>query len=122
MDLNKFKEVNDSYGHDVGDKLLIAVAERIRASIRNEDYACRIGGDEFAVIVSTDYDDAVYDGLHKRIKKAIEEPFALEGIHIYPTVSCGYARYPHDEQSMDKLIKIADQRMYREKMASNKDW
>ena len=122
LDLNKFKVVNDSYGHDVGDKLLIAVAERIQDSIRDEDYACRIGGDEFAVIISADYEDAEYDRLRKSIKKAVEAPFAVDEIHLYPTVSCGYARYPHDEQSMDRLIKIADQRMYREKMASNKDW
>ncbi len=122
LDLNKFKEVNDSYGHDVGDKLLTVVANRIQTSIRKEDYACRIGGDEFAVIIDADYEDDFYEVLRERLKKAIEAPFAVEEIRILPTVSCGYARYPYDERNMDKLIKIADQRMYREKMTSNRGW
>lgn len=115
LDIDKFKQVNDSFGHDVGDKLLIEIAARIYRQIGKNDMAFRIGGDEFAVLVRERKDKAYYETLKMSIKKAIGQPFAVGMSIRFPKASCGYARYPEDQSDGGQLIKQADQQMYKEK-------
>ncbi len=115
LDINKFKQVNDQYGHDVGDKLLIEVGNRIKHCIGPSNMAFRLGGDEFAVLICGRNTEAFYNSLKKQIKKELEMPFQVDSVILYPHASCGYARYPEDQEDVETLIKQADQRMYKEK-------
>lgn len=115
LDLDKFKQINDQYGHDVGDKLLKETAFRIRTCIRNQDMASRIGGDEFNVLVLHEYDPLFFDSLAKRMQTAISQPFQCDDVILTPKASIGYAAFPSEESELEKLIRLADQRMYSAK-------
>jgi diguanylate cyclase (GGDEF)-like protein len=115
LDVNKFKQVNDQYGHDVGDKLLIEVASRIQYCIGDSNKAFRIGGDEFAVLVYGNKTNEFYYYLKKKIKKELRKPIQINSYTLYSHASCGYARYPEDQDNVEDLIKEADKRMYMEK-------
>lgn len=91
LDLDRFKPVNDTYGHDMGNKLLKEVAARLQRCIRSKDHAFRIGGDEFALLISADLDEARCQQLRDRIRKELLQPFYLEGQVLHVDVSCGYA-------------------------------
>jgi diguanylate cyclase (GGDEF)-like protein len=114
-DLDNFKVINDSLGHEVGDQLLVAVAERLKACLRPEDIAARLGGDEFTILVEEV--DGVRDAvrLAERIAESLQPPFALEQHEIFSTISIGIAfRSPFQEQPVD-LLRHADLAMYRAK-------
>ena len=117
VDLDRFKLVNDSLGHLVGDELLIAIAERVRNTIRPADTVARLGGDEFTVllekIVSTD--DAVIAA--DRIQQVLASPFNLRGREIYITVSIGIAVSAPHYVNPDEMLRDADIAMYRAKAA-----
>ena len=116
IDLNDFKTVNDRYGHEAGDRLLIEVAANLRACLRNTDIISRYGGDEFVVIVENIKSDEHIHAIHETIAAAISEPIVLEGgIILHPKASVGIARYPTDAQNSVSLIKAADQAMYTQK-------
>lgn len=115
LDLNKFKQINDKYGHDVGDKLLKETAVRIRSCIREQDMASRIGGDEFTVLILHEFDAGFFDTLLKRMSAAISQPFLCENITITPQASIGHAAFPQEESELERLIRLADQRMYTAK-------
>ncbi|HLT70889.1 MAG TPA: GGDEF domain-containing protein, partial [Acidimicrobiales bacterium] len=111
LDLDRFKPVNDSYGHEVGDAVLRVVAERLALGVRRGDLAARIGGDEFAVVFAegTDHDDAVRSAA--RVVAAIEGPIALEGgRRVSVGASVGVATAPADE-----VVQRADAALYRAK-------
>ena len=117
IDLDGFKRVNDSRGHDVGDFVLRAVAERLRQSVRAADTVARIGGDEFVILV-----DALRAGpdattLAQKIQGVLGKPFPLPGGAAKVTVSIGISRYPEDGDAADVLLKAADVAMYRSKRA-----
>ena len=114
LDLDRFKPVNDTYGHDVGDKLLKAVAERLLESTRPCDLAFRIGGDEFALIATSAMDEAACAALAARIDAAMSEPFEIDGKVITVGASCGWARHPEDGTASEVRV-TADQRMYDSK-------
>lgn len=120
LDLNKFKQVNDTYGHDVGDRLLVEVALRIKGCIREQDLAFRIGGDEFAVIIVGEQTEAFYAALKSRIERSVSRPFADGEIILSPQISVGCARFPQEQGNMEELIKAADQKMYREKQQAER--
>lgn len=115
LDLNDFKTVNDSLGHEVGDRLLIAVAERLRACMRAEDTAARLGGDEFIILLEdkSSTDDATL--VAERITKALETPLAVEGHEISITASIGIAVSTSGEDRPNDLLRNADAAMYRAK-------
>lgn len=115
LDIDKFKLVNDNFGHDMGDRLLIEIAARMRGQIGKNDMAFRIGGDEFAILIREKKEKAYYESLKKSISEAIGEPFVVELSILYPKASCGYARYPEDQTDGEALIKQADQEMYKAK-------
>lgn len=112
LDLNKFKEVNDRYGHDVGDKLLIEVSFRIKQCIRKEDFLFRIGGDEFSIVIPDKKSCEYYNTLIEQVIESITRPYPLVDIILYPGISCGYSRYPEDHSDIEQLIQEADRNMY----------
>ena len=115
LDLDRFKPVNDTYGHDVGDKLLKQVACRIQASIRDKDYAFRIGGDEFCLVVSAAFSEEEGAAFVERLREALSKPYVIDGIELDVGASCAFARYPEDGSSPDAIRRLADARMYEDK-------
>lgn len=115
MDLDLFKPVNDTYGHEMGDKVLKEVAKRLLKCIRSNDYAFRIGGDEFMLILNGNLDAQICKKRIERIKKLIGEPYEFDGHTIKIGISCGSAVYPDDADCAADIQKIADKRMYADK-------
>lgn len=115
MDLDLFKPVNDTYGHEMGDKVLKEVAKRLLMCIRSNDYAFRIGGDEFMLILKGKLDAQICEKRIERIKKLIGEPYEFDGYTIKIGISCGSAVYPDDADCAADIQKIADKRMYEDK-------
>ncbi len=111
LDLDRFKPVNDTYGHDMGDKLLRAVADRISRCMRQNDFAFRIGGDEFAVVVARICTDEECESVVARVRDTLEKPYEIDGLSIEVGASCGWARYPEDGDPA-KVRITADKRMY----------
>ena len=115
FDLDDFKRVNDSYGHEAGDKLLRKIAERLLHCARECDTVARLGGDEFVVIIEqlTDARDAAV--VAQKVLDAMQEPVCLDGHNIQITCSIGLALYPRDAGTLDGLMKAADSAMYESK-------
>lgn len=124
IDLNRFKAINDQFGHDVGDHVLIEVGVRITRCIRDSDMAARFGGDEFVVLLDTVKHQSdvtqVCKQLHASLLKPYEATFALtEDPAAYSKgASIGFALFPNDGQDLDTLLKRADEQMYTEKSAA----
>lgn len=115
VDLDRFKEINDSFGHDIGDCLIIGVSQRVSRVLRSGDVLSRFGGDEFAVLqtnVQTAQDCAY---LAQRILKVLNEPFELEGHKLFVGASVGIAVAPHDSLDRNELMRLADLALYRAK-------
>jgi diguanylate cyclase (GGDEF)-like protein len=115
MDLDNFKAINDSLKHEVGDRILVAVSERLQVSIRPEDTLARFGGDEFAMLLEQveDPDDAVR--VAERITEELREPFVLDGRELFIRISIGVAIGESRTKSAEDLIRDADTAMYRAK-------
>lgn len=114
FDLDGFKEVNDTHGHEVGDKVLRLVARRLQQNVRPEELVARIGGDEFAVLVSGADPDSVAS-LVERLLAELGEPMHIGDLVISLGSSAGVAFYPDDGDSFDAVLRCADGRMYRHK-------
>lgn len=117
LDLDNFKPVNDNYGHETGDKLLIEVANRITREIREEDTVSRYGGDEFALILRDINDLKSCQNTLSRILKSLNETFFISNNAIYISASIGVAIYPDNDDDIDTLMRLADQAMYTAKMS-----
>jgi len=115
LDLDRFKEVNDALGHDMGDILLIDAAQRLRHCVRETDTVARLGGDEFTIILSELDDAGVIERVVHTILKKLAEPFQLRDEVAYVSASIGITLYPIDGASCDTLLKNADQAMYASK-------
>jgi diguanylate cyclase (GGDEF)-like protein len=116
LDLDRFKEVNDTLGHVFGDSLLKAVAERIRARVSNDDLVARLGGDEFAILQPlTDGDEAQVGELADMLLKSVREPFGLGDHTVTVETSIGIALAPDHGQQADQLLKTADLALYKAK-------
>ncbi len=115
IDLDKFKNINDAYGHALGDQLLINVASRLKMRLREQDTISRLGGDEFVVILEQITDTKCVKALASSIIQSLSEPFKLAGNEVYTTPSIGVAVFPQDGTDSDSLIKNADIAMYRAK-------
>jgi diguanylate cyclase (GGDEF)-like protein len=114
LDLDKFKEVNDSLGHHVGDELLVLVGARLSERLRDGDMIARLGSDEFAVLLDgAGRDEAVDSAV--RLRAALDEPFALQNIALHSSVSIGIALFPDDGPDLDALLSKADMAMYKAK-------
>ena len=112
MDLDRFKEVNDSHGHEVGDLLLRAVAQRLAESVRQSDTVARIGGDEFVILLETVHKVEEADAVAVKVQQAFTRPFSLDRHHIESTVSIGVSFYPENGSDADSLLRAADYAMY----------
>ena len=115
VDLDEFKEVNDTLGHDVGDILLQEAARRIRSCLRDADTVARLGGDEFTVILADLSDRTHIETIAQKIIERMAEPFHLGDEVAYVTASIGITVYPGDADDIDTLLKHADQAMYAAK-------
>ena len=116
LDLDRFKEINDTFGHHHGDLLLAQVAERLRPLLREADTLARLGGDEFAIVLPhADADAAKL--VAERVRKALREPFMLEGTRALVGASVGIALYPDHGDRGGSLLRLADVAMYRAKRA-----
>lgn len=117
LDLDRFKHINDSLGHMLGDRVLIEVANRLKGCLRQTDTLCRLGGDEF-VIHLHEADAQAAELTARRIQKALDTPVQLESMNFSLSCSMGIALYPTDGQTLDELIQHADTAMYRVKERS----
>ena len=119
MDLDRFKPVNDTYGHDVGDKLLKGVAQRLQGCIRSRDYAFRLGGDEFALLLLGPMTQETCARKMDMICEMIAVPYEIDGNAVSVGASCGYALYPAESIDVQQVCYIADQRMYENKQKNH---
>lgn len=117
LDLDGFKEVNDLYGHDIGDKLLVAIAQRMAASVRESDTIARIGGDEFVAVLTNEGQQQGNVELLRRMLDAASQRVLIDDTQLQVTVSIGVTRYPQStEVDADMLMRQADQAMYNAKL------
>ena len=121
IDIDGFKQVNDRHGHAAGDALLCAIAERLRANLRHEDYAMRLSGDEFAVIMRDLRDETMAETQGECLCAALRAPYQLTigntEITVQVSASIGISLYPHHSLVHDELVRLADAAMYRAKQA-----
>jgi diguanylate cyclase (GGDEF)-like protein len=115
LDLDRFKHVNDSRGHETGDKLLKTVAQRVRSTMRAEDLVVRMGGDEFVVVMKGIVDTEQVREAATRVTNALAAPMVIDGRTLVTTVSIGVALYPHDGADMGELLRHSDTAMYQAK-------
>ncbi|MGR8999073.1 MAG: EAL domain-containing protein [Gammaproteobacteria bacterium] len=115
LDLDHFKEINDTLGHNTGDLLLIETARRITDCVRESDTVARLGGDEFTIILSEIDDPTCVERIARKIVLKLSEPFRLRDEVAYVSVSIGITQYPGDTVIIEDLVKHADQAMYESK-------
>lgn len=115
LDLDRFKGINDSLGHAVGDALLLSVAQRLKTAVRSTDTVSRYGGDEFVVLLSEISDEAAVSALAKKIRKAVGASHAIDGHDLRIGVTIGVSVYPQNGEDAESLIANADAAMYRAK-------
>ncbi len=115
IDLDKFKEVNDTRGHAVGDLLLVEASQRMARSIRATDSLVRLGGDEFAVIINDISDSQSVELIANKILASLSTPFVLSGKEVLISGSLGVSLFPNDGEEIEHLLRYADSAMYRVK-------
>jgi len=115
LDLDNFKAINDFHGHDVGDKLLVEIAQRMQKTLRDEDTLSRFGGDEFVAVLVNLETAAACEPLLDRLLKSVSAPVAIEHLTINVSASVGVTIYPHDDVDAEQLLRHADQAMYNAK-------
>ncbi len=120
MDLDRFKPINDTYGHNAGDAVLCEVARRLKCSVRESDVLCRQGGDEFLVLVPEARDDASLMELAQKLLTTLEQPIPWHDQTFTVACSIGIAAYPECGDSVDSLIQNADSAMYHAKANPDK--
>ncbi|MDF1878248.1 EAL domain-containing protein [Sulfurimonas sp. SAG-AH-194-C20] len=117
IDLDQFKQINDSLGHHIGDKVLIEAARRLQSTIREEDTLARLGGDEFTIILKNLQDVSSISIVANKIINVMKEPININNHNLYVTASIGVSIYPDDATTQDNLIKYSDVAMYKAKDA-----
>lgn len=118
IDIDGFKEVNDTYGHSIGDKLLMLLAKKMRVLLRESDTVSRVGGDEFIALFADIQDEENITPFLNRLIETLSEPISIDNFSINVSASIGVTFYPQkDKLEMDQIIRQADQAMYRAKMS-----
>lgn len=115
IDLNDFKLINDQYGHDIGDKVLIKATQSIKENIRSSDFVARFGGDEFVVMLENYSLDKIKVNLIESIQASLNKNIEIDGITIKLSASIGTSVYPHDGDNLQALLRNADISMYKQK-------
>jgi len=115
VDLDRFKPINDSLGHEIGDKLLKIVAERMQSTVRETDTVSRVGGDEFVVLLSQIHAVAGAARVAENIIAALSQPYHVEGHELLLTASVGISIYPDSGKDASSLLRSADAAMYSAK-------
>jgi diguanylate cyclase (GGDEF)-like protein len=115
IDLDHFKDINDTLGHAMGDELLVEVSRRLRATVRRGDLVARFGGDEFLILVSSQDIEAEVGRIHQRIQQTVSEPVAIGGTTVRVTATLGAALFPRDGDDFETLLRSADLAMYSAK-------
>ncbi|HTG18228.1 MAG TPA: GGDEF domain-containing protein [Blastocatellia bacterium] len=121
IDLNDFKQVNDVYGHLVGDMYLHEAALRMKRQLRSHDMLARLGGDEFAVLLPMVHSRAEVEEIAQRLEHSFDAPFTFEGYVLHGSASVGSAVYPQDGTTKDSLLNVADAAMYVLKQIKRQD-
>jgi diguanylate cyclase (GGDEF)-like protein len=116
IDVDRFKQINDTYGHHIGDELLIAIVKLITKSLRSTDTLARLGGDEFAILLDGNIDYEIICRITESILSDLGEAFNINGLNISSSVSIGIATYNQTSQSAEKLLIDADHAMYQAKL------
>ncbi|MEN9844101.1 MAG: hypothetical protein RLZZ612_1930 [Pseudomonadota bacterium] len=122
IDLDRFKEINDTHGHDMGDLLLQQAAQRIRSCVREEDLVARLGGDEFTLVVPDVQQTESIERIARELLDRLNEPFDLGGEREYISASIGVTLCPDDGVDSDTLVRHADQAMYAAKHGGRNRW
>lgn len=122
IDLDGFKQINDRFGHDAGDTVLQAVGNRLRASVRKDDLICRIGGDEFVILLHNMMTFEQVEQICWRIGAELTQAITVAGRSVQVGSSIGASIYPQDGESLEELIKHADEALYRVKTAHKGGW
>jgi len=115
IDLDRFKEVNDTRGHNVGDRVLVEAAQRMRSAVREVDTVARLGGDEFAIILPLMENPGSAGYLAGRLVSALGEPYLIDGEPVSIGASIGIATFPQDGKEVDELVQRADKALYEAK-------
>jgi diguanylate cyclase (GGDEF)-like protein len=115
IDLDRFKAVNDTFGHRMGDRLLLAVARRLKAAVRQDDVVARLGGDEFAMLLRSIPSPAAALALASDVARSVSRPYHLCGSRLDIGASVGVAVAPFPDADASALLELADQAMYRAK-------
>ncbi len=119
LDLDRFKFINDTLGHEVGDKLLTTMAQRIKGCVRADDCVARLGGDEFTVLIRDLPNTAIAADVSQNICRTVSAPLTIDGQEIVITASVGIALYPQDGPDINRLLRHADTAMYRAKSSGS---
>ncbi len=122
IDLDRFKQINDTYGHDAGDALLVETAARLKASVRSTDVVIRLGGDEFAILLSNVDDPKAIEYACTRIADSFAEGLNFKGVTVPASSSIGVALFPYDGDTQERLYKAADVALYEAKRAGRNTW
>ena len=117
LDLDKFKSINDTHGHSVGDGLLVAAAQRMLACVRSSDCVARLGGDEFVILLSNVPSAEIVVKIAEKLIDAMALPFELSGLHLRSSTSIGIAISPDDGRDVHDLLEKADAAMYVSKQS-----
>ncbi len=115
MDLDRFKNINDTLGHNTGDQLLLQLSERLKHSVRDGDTIARFGGDEFAILLDDVDNENSIAAVAQKLLQTLSEPFHVNSHELFITASIGIAIFPHDGEDPDTLLRNADVAMYRAK-------
>ncbi|MEN3277299.1 MAG: hypothetical protein V7631_3089 [Massilia sp.] len=115
LDLDNFKHINDNFGHEAGDAVLREIAHRLRTSVRENDTVARVGGDEFVLVINNQTGNEQLADLVERIRVCVSAPISVAGREILPGTSIGVSRFPHDGDTVDRVMRAADAAMYHAK-------
>lgn len=115
LDIDNFKWINDTYGHDAGDQVLQSFANRIQSNIKEDDIACRIGGDEFLVMLRNRKERNELEEAEQRLQAAFQQPYFINNLQLSVTCSIGIAAASEKTPDLKALIHEADKELYRSK-------
>ncbi|MNM63616.1 Cyclic di-GMP phosphodiesterase Gmr [compost metagenome] len=122
MDLDNFKNINDSFGHTIGDKLLIEIANRIKKCTKESDIVARLGGDEFLILITNVYEKQSVESYLNNMLEELRNSIVINGINIITSASFGAALYSKDGDSFEELFKNADTAMYKAKESGKRNY